>query len=132
VPNGDLNGGVEPAVATNPDLEMDQPKPAEPVAKAAAKVKVKCVDLPIKESVLQMTDADIQKFRSMEVRFFEVFYLTHNRFFVSKLELQKQDRLESEKADAKNSLEEYVYEMRDKLSDQLMQFVTEKVCTVNL
>lgn len=35
--------------------------------------------------------------------------------------------MEMEKADAKNALEEYVYEMRDKLSEQYQQFVTEQV-----
>lgn len=36
--------------------------------------------------------------------------------------------METEKVDAKNALEEYVYEMRDKLSEQYQQFVTEAVC----
>ena len=39
----------------------------------------------------------------------------------------QQDRLESERADAKNSLEEYVYEMRDKLETSLQEYIPEKV-----
>ena len=37
------------------------------------------------------------------------------------------DRLETERADAKNSLEEYVYDMRDKLSTSLEQYMPEAV-----
>lgn len=37
------------------------------------------------------------------------------------------DKLEAEKADAKNSVEEYVYDMRDKLEGPLSQFVNEEV-----
>lgn len=39
--------------------------------------------------------------------------------------MQQNDRQEKLKADAKNSLEEYVYEMREKLCDQLSEFVSE-------
>lgn len=35
--------------------------------------------------------------------------------------------MEIEKADAKNALEEYVYDMRNKLTEQYQQFVTEQV-----
>ena len=38
-----------------------------------------------------------------------------------------QDKLEKERVDAKNAVEEYVYEMRDKLSSALSQFMTEAV-----
>lgn len=41
--------------------------------------------------------------------------------------MQAADLHEKQKADAKNAVEEYVYEMRDKLSDSLAEFVTEKV-----
>ena len=37
------------------------------------------------------------------------------------------DRLEIERADAKNSLEEYVYDMRDKISTVLEDFMPEEV-----
>lgn len=36
------------------------------------------------------------------------------------------DRMEKQRLDAKNAVEEYVYEMRDKLSDVLTQFATEQ------
>ena len=41
------------------------------------------------------------------------------------------DRLETERADAKNSLEEYVYDMRDKLSTSLEQFMPEAVSSAS-
>lgn len=38
-----------------------------------------------------------------------------------------QDRLEKERNDAKNNVEEYVYDMRDKLHGMLEKFVSESV-----
>lgn len=38
-----------------------------------------------------------------------------------------QDRLEKERNDAKNNVEEYVYDMRDKLHGMLEKFVGESV-----
>jgi hypothetical protein len=38
-----------------------------------------------------------------------------------------QDKLEKERADAKNAVEEYVYEMRSKISESLSDFITESV-----
>lgn len=40
-----------------------------------------------------------------------------------------QDKLEKERNDAKNAVEEYVYEMRDKLSGEYEKFVSEDVST---
>lgn len=41
--------------------------------------------------------------------------------------MQEVDMGEKLKADAKNAVEEYVYSMREKLSDQFAEFVTEEV-----
>jgi len=38
-----------------------------------------------------------------------------------------QDKMEKERADSKNAVEEYVYEMRDKLSGPLSEFIRESV-----
>lgn len=38
-----------------------------------------------------------------------------------------QDKLEKERADAKNAVEEYVYEMRNKLGEDFGQFMKEEV-----
>lgn len=43
------------------------------------------------------------------------------------MEMQRKDRIEKEKADSKNAVEEYVYYMRDKLSDALAEFITDEV-----
>lgn len=40
----------------------------------------------------------------------------------------QQDRLEIEKADAKNSVEEYVYDMRDKVETSLRPYINDEVC----
>lgn len=42
------------------------------------------------------------------------------------------DRLEMEKADAKNSVEEYVYEMRDRLETRYSQYISEEVSDVTV
>ena len=39
-----------------------------------------------------------------------------------------QDKMEKDRVDAKNTLEEYVYEMRDKLYASLEKFIREQVC----
>ena len=39
----------------------------------------------------------------------------------------QQDRKEKERSEAKNSVEEYIYDIRDKLSNEFEQFVTEDV-----
>ena len=38
-----------------------------------------------------------------------------------------QDKLEKDRADSKNAVEEYVYEMRSKLSETLREFITDQV-----
>lgn len=96
------NGDPDPAATKEND------KGADTKSAAKSKIKLKSVDLPVKESVSQMTEEDIKKFRSIE------------------LELQKNDRMEREKADAKNALEEYVYDMRNQLSEKLVDFVTQQ------
>ena len=40
----------------------------------------------------------------------------------------QQDKLETEKQNVKNSLEEYVYEMRDKIETSLQQYISDEVC----
>jgi heat shock protein 4 len=40
-----------------------------------------------------------------------------------------QDRKEKERSEAKNSVEEYIYDMRDKLSNEYEKFILEEVTT---
>lgn len=41
--------------------------------------------------------------------------------------MQGKDKVEKEKADAKNAVEEYVYYIRDKLSDVFAEFISNDV-----
>ncbi|CAI4229025.1 unnamed protein product [Auanema sp. JU1783] len=67
-----------------------------------------------------------QKTKSVEYALDELFPDVYNglQYAGVEEEMQRADLFEKKKADAKNSVEEYVYEMRDKLSDQLSGFVT--------
>ena len=45
----------------------------------------------------------------------------------------QQDRKEKERSEAKNSVEEYIYEIRDKLANEYEKFIYEEVnnyCTI--
>lgn len=48
-------------------------------------------------------------------------------FFSPQGKMIMQDKLEKERNDAKNNVEEYVYDMRDKLHGMLEKFVSESV-----
>lgn len=74
-----------------------------------SKKVTKSVKLPI--------DAELPQLTQMEL----------NNYVQAEANMIQQDRMEKEKADAKNTVEEYVYEMRDKLSDTLEKFVSESV-----
>ena len=43
-----------------------------------------------------------------------------------------QDRREKERSEAKNSVEEYIYEIRDKLSNEFERFVQPKVIRLKI
>jgi len=42
--------------------------------------------------------------------------------------MSAQDKKQIEKVNARNAVEEYVYEMRDKLEDAYNEFISEQVC----
>jgi len=42
--------------------------------------------------------------------------------------MNAQDKKQIEKVNARNAVEEYVYEMRDKLEDVYNEFISEQVC----
>lgn len=46
------------------------------------------------------------------------------------MEMRSQDKEEKEKADARNALEEYIYEFRDKISGDFNDFVADQVSVV--
>ncbi|WKX99980.1 hypothetical protein Q1695_014673 [Nippostrongylus brasiliensis] len=92
-----------PAPPTAPaDANTAPPPPSGP---PKPKTKVISTELHVEERLPVVYD--VQKFADIE------------------LAMQAADLKEKQKADAKNAVEEYVYEMRDKLSDTLAEYVTE-------
>ncbi|CAD6190329.1 unnamed protein product [Caenorhabditis auriculariae] len=104
----------ETQVVPEEPMEVDAAAPpaaegAEPAADPAAepakpKTKTISIDLPIREVV--PVNYDVQKYAGIE------------------LQMQQVDEKQKRKADARNSVEAYVYEMRDKISDQFADFVS--------
>ncbi|KAJ8028256.1 97 kDa heat shock protein [Holothuria leucospilota] len=72
------------------------------------KVKYGSRDLPIDEQVHQMSEIELQKCAEIEMK------------------MIAQDKLERDRAHAKNSVEEYVYDMRSKLYEKLEKYITEE------
>ncbi|CAL1291887.1 unnamed protein product [Larinioides sclopetarius] len=66
------------------------------------------VELQIESKVPQLSDSEIKTFLESEMK------MIH------------QDSCEEKRIDAKNSVEEYVYEMRSKISDELKQYINEQ------
>ncbi|XP_019728855.1 heat shock 70 kDa protein 4a isoform X1 [Hippocampus comes] len=87
--------------------EGKQEKKNEPQAKKP-KVKTKTVELPIETNLYWQLSTDVL-----------------NTFVENEGKMIMQDKLEKERNDSKNNVEEYVYEMRDKLFGSLEKFVTE-------
>ncbi|MEE6511086.1 hypothetical protein FKM82_017393, partial [Ascaphus truei] len=85
------------------DKKTDQPPQAK-----KAKVKTTTVDLPIEHYPPWQIGRD-----------------TLNLFIENEGKMVMQDKLEKERIDAKNTVEEYVYEMRDKLCGIYEKFVNE-------
>ncbi|XP_051784348.1 heat shock 70 kDa protein 4L isoform X1 [Erpetoichthys calabaricus] len=73
-----------------------------------AKVKVKSIDLPILAKTLRQVERD---------------HL--NSFIENEGKMIMQDKLEKERNDAKNAVEEYVYDLRDKLYGIYEKFISE-------
>lgn len=102
----DTSGGHE----NGPDAQEDQNGDKKDKSKdKSKKVLVKTIELPI--------DVQIPGFSQQEL----------NGYIEQEGKMQAQDRQEKERADARNALEEYVYELRGKLSEgeTLHDFVAE-------
>ncbi|KAM3867385.1 heat shock 70 kDa protein 4b [Diretmus argenteus] len=87
----------------NTEKKSDQPPHAK-----KPKVKTKVVDLPIENSPQWQLPDDML-----------------NLFVENEGKMIMQDKLEKERNDSKNNVEEYVYDMRDKLHGLLEKFVSE-------
>ncbi|XP_068014997.1 heat shock 70 kDa protein 4 [Melanerpes formicivorus] len=94
---------METSQADSKDKKVDQPPQAK-----KAKVKTTTVDLPIENQLVWQIGKDML-----------------NLFIENEGKMIMQDKLEKERNDAKNAVEEYVYEMRDKLCGVYEKFVSE-------
>ncbi|XP_054059674.1 heat shock 70 kDa protein 4L isoform X6 [Rissa tridactyla] len=95
------NAGTETKAASGDK----QDHPAQPKAKA----KVKSIDLPIQASLYRQLGQDLI-----------------NCYIENEGKMMMQDKLEKERNDAKNAVEEYVYDFRDKLCGVFEKFITEE------
>ncbi|XP_062443734.1 heat shock 70 kDa protein 4 isoform X2 [Rhea pennata] len=94
---------METSQADSKDKKVDQPPQAK-----KAKVKTTTVDLPIENQLVWQIGKDML-----------------NLFIENEGKMIMQDKLEKERNDAKNAVEEYVYDMRDKLCSIYEKFVSE-------
>ncbi|NXI80889.1 HS74L protein, partial [Rhipidura dahli] len=95
------NAGTETKAASG----EKQDQPSQP----KAKTKVKSIDLPIQASLYRQLGQDLI-----------------NSYIENEGKMMMQDKLEKERNDAKNAVEEYVYEFRDKLCGAFEKFITEE------
>ncbi|MBN3302496.1 HSP74 protein, partial [Amia calva] len=93
---------------TSPEDPKQEKKTDQPPQAKKPKVKTKTVDLPIEHNLQWQLANDML-----------------NLFVENEGKMIMQDKLEKERNDAKNCVEEYVYEMRDKLHGALEKFVSE-------
>uniref|UniRef100_A0A8D2ZU01 Heat shock protein 4a n=1 Tax=Scophthalmus maximus TaxID=52904 RepID=A0A8D2ZU01_SCOMX len=89
------------------DAKQEKKNDQPPQAKKP-KVKTKTVELPIENNLHWQLSVEVL-----------------NTFVENEGKMIMQDKLEKERNDAKNNVEEYVYEMRDKLHGVLEKFVNE-------
>lgn len=104
--HGDNKSEVE-EMETTEDAKQGKKNDQPPQAKKP-KVKTKTVELPIENNLHWQLSDDVL-----------------NMFVENEGKMIMQDKLEKERNDAKNYVEEYVYDMRDKLHGALEKFVNE-------
>uniref|UniRef100_A0A8D0CGA2 Heat shock 70 kDa protein 4L n=1 Tax=Salvator merianae TaxID=96440 RepID=A0A8D0CGA2_SALMN len=92
--------GTEGKTASGDKLDMTQ--------SGKAKTKIKSIDLPIQVNLYRQLGQDVI-----------------NCYIENEGKMMMQDKLEKEKNDAKNAVEEYVYDLRDKLCSVYEKFITE-------
>ncbi|KAK3526628.1 hypothetical protein QTP70_030838 [Hemibagrus guttatus] len=93
---------------TSPEEGKQEKKADQPPQAKKAKVKTKVLDLPIENNPQWQLAIEML-----------------NLFVENEGKMIMQDKLEKERNDAKNNLEEYVYEMRDKLHGIYEKFINE-------
>ncbi|KAM4904793.1 heat shock protein 105 kDa isoform 3-T3 [Sylvia borin] len=90
-------------------IDTNEKKGDQPPEAKKPKIKVKNVELPIEANLVWQLGKDLL-----------------NMYIETEGKMIMQDKLEKERNDAKNAVEEYVYEFRDKLSGPYEKFVCEK------
>ncbi|XP_076352426.1 heat shock 70 kDa protein 4-like [Tachypleus tridentatus] len=80
----------------------------EQIVQKKQKKVVKSVDLPVECGVFQLSKKELDDLIEAEIKMIQ------------------QDKMEKEKMDAKNAVEEYVYEIRSQLYDKLEKFASEQ------
>ncbi|KAK2873149.1 hypothetical protein QQF64_017105 [Cirrhinus molitorella] len=104
----DKKSDTEDMETSPEDNKQEDKKNEQPPQAKKPKVKTKTVDLPIENSLNWQLASE-----------------TLNLFVENEGKMIMQDKLEKERNDSKNYVEEYVYEMRDKLHGVLEKFVSE-------
>uniref|UniRef100_A0A667YRV6 Heat shock protein 4b n=1 Tax=Myripristis murdjan TaxID=586833 RepID=A0A667YRV6_9TELE len=122
---GQVDGQKETEEKTSPENEemevrcfahgKAEKKSDQPPQAKKPKVKTKVLELPIENSPQWQLADDML-----------------NLFVENEGKMIMQDKLEKERNDAKNNVEEYVYDMRDKLHGMLERFVSESVNALSL
>lgn len=113
--NDNSNAGAEES-QNNEDAPMQEENQqteanggqAAPGAQVTKKKKTKAHDLPLTAKVPQMNRNEI------------------NLYLEQELSMIQQDRKEKERSEAKNSVEEYIYEAREKISGDYEKFIKEE------
>lgn len=105
--NEEKKAGTE-EMETSAEENKQEKKSDQPPQAKKAKVKTKVLELPIENNPQWQLANDML-----------------NLFVESEGKMIMQDKLEKERNDAKNYVEEYVYEMRDKLHGTFEKFVNE-------
>uniref|UniRef100_UPI003AB0C9BB heat shock 70 kDa protein 4L isoform X3 n=1 Tax=Centroberyx gerrardi TaxID=166262 RepID=UPI003AB0C9BB len=109
----DMQMDMEPMVQNEGRPEDQEGAAGEKQDPAAGgskpKVKVKSTDLPILTNTIRQLDRDVL-----------------NDFVEYEGQMIVQDKLEKERNDAKNAVEEYVYDLRDKLCGLYEKYITEE------
>ncbi|KAM4795059.1 heat shock protein 105 kDa [Rhinophrynus dorsalis] len=117
------DAGTQPQVQTDGQNPPPPPEPSsgdhkmnetekgneKPPEAKKPKIKVKNIELPIEANLVWQLGKDLL-----------------NMYIENEGKMILQDKLEKERNDAKNAVEEYVYEFRDKLSGAYGKFVCEK------
>ncbi|XP_062983054.1 heat shock protein 105 kDa [Elgaria multicarinata webbii] len=105
-----LSPEAPPEENKTPDAEKGNGKKSDqPPEAKKPKIKVKNVELPIEANLVWQLGKDLL-----------------NLYIETEGKMIMQDKLEKERNDAKNAVEEYVYDFRDKLSGTYEKFVCEK------